>query len=87
MYNTPSAATTPSTVHCASGICLCKTWSLLCQWQRARFTVRHEARLLSWRRECCCSRAELCQCVIVGGDDWLSLLMQAGSGKSTSEEL
>ena len=59
MHNTPSAAATPSTVHRASGMCLCKIWSLLCQWQRAClpglslcsaasriYTVHHEARLL-----------------------------------------
>ena len=59
MHNTPSAAATPSTVHRASSMRLCKIWSLLCQWQRAClpvfslcsaasriYTVHHEARLL-----------------------------------------
>ena len=49
--------------------------------------MRHEARLLCWRRECCQSSAKFCQYEIIGGDDRLSLLMQAGSSKSTSEQL
>ena len=35
MHNTPRAAATPSTVHRASGMCLCNPLNLLCLWQRA----------------------------------------------------
>ena len=69
MHNTPSAAATPSTVHCASGMCLYKIWSLLCQWQRAclpvlscalqqvEYTLYIMRPGYFWRRECCRSSA------------------------------
>ena len=65
MHNTPSAAATPSTVHRASGMCLCKIWSLLCQWQRAclpgspcalqqvEYTLYIMRPGCCWRQECC----------------------------------